>query len=253
MSQLVLAARVFAAFMQRLALILFALLAIGLLAATGLAVAGLWPWIDLTVGWNGSPIANAGMYVQIGVTVFALTLCFFLPSNLRIMKLETSHRQFNVDVDDITRAYQAAHHADRQGVFTLSDAFESTRDRLAFLRDHPDLSALEPELLELAAKMSHISRDLAQAYSDERVARARDVLKQRQFEIEQFNERLDQAKAIHSEFSTWINRLELEENVARAKLEELLDEMERLLPELNDEAAAPFTGATVTQLPKRAE
>ena len=237
--------------MQRVALILFALLAVALVSATVLAAAGYLPWIELAVTWGDASIPNAGMYVQIGLTVFAITLCFFLPSNARILQLETSHRQFSVGVDDITRAYHAAHHADRSGAFTLVDAFESTRDRLAFLRDHPDLGMLEPELLELAAKMSHISRDVAEAYSDDKVARARSFLQERQFEIERFNERLEQARAIHTEFSTWINRLELEENVARAHLERLLDEMERLLPELTQ--APADTGNVVTQLPMRAE
>ena len=245
------AGRLVAAVMQRIALILFALLAVALVSATVLAAAGYLPWIELAVTWGDASIPNAGMYVQIGLTVFAITLCFFLPSNARILQLETSHRQFSVGVDDITRAYHAAHHADRSGAFTLVDAFESTRDRLAFLRDHPDLGMLEPELLELAAKMSHISRDVAEAYSDDKVARARSFLQERQFEIERFNERLEQARAIHTEFSTWINRLELEENVARAHLERLLDEMERLLPELTQ--APADTGNVVTQLPMRAE
>ncbi|WP_299768519.1 DNA repair protein [uncultured Tateyamaria sp.] len=249
MKQVIFAAQVLAATMQRLALFLFAALALGLIVTTGMAAAGFWPWIDLSVTWNGAPVDQAGMIAQIGLTVLAVALCFFLPTNMRIMQLENSHRQFSVGVDDITRAYHAAHHADRSGTFGLSDAFESTQDRLAFLRDHPDLSMLEPELLELAAKMSHISRDLAQAYSDTKVERARSFLQQRQFEIEQFNDRLEQAKAIHGEFSTWINRLELEENVARAHLERLLDEMERLLPELNQ----PATPSKVTQLPLRAE
>lgn len=232
--------------MQRFALFLFAGLAICLTVASVLSALGIWPWIEVAVTWNGTNISMAGMYVQLGLTVFAITLCFFLPSNARILQLETSHRQFSVGVDDITRAYHAAHHADRASTFGLSDAFESTRDRLAYLREHPDLGMLEPELLELAAKMSHISRDLAQAYADDKVERARAFLQQRQFEIEQFNDRLDQAKAIHGEFSTWINRLELEENVARAHLEQLLDEMERLLPELSQ----PSTPAKVTQLPQ---
>ncbi|WP_299042445.1 DNA repair protein [uncultured Tateyamaria sp.] len=249
MNHIVFAARVFAATMRRLALFLFAGLALLLVGATGMATAGLWPWIDVPIMWDGTHVVQAGMFAQIGLTIFAVALCFFLPTNIRIMQLETSHRQFNVGVDDITRAYHAAHHGDRDGAFTLGDAFESTRDRLAFLRDHPDLGMLEPELLELAAKMSHISRDLAEAYSTDKVERARSFLQQRQFEIEQFNDRLEQAKAIHGEFSTWINRLDLEENVARAQLERLLDEMERLLPELNQ----PAQPAKVTQLPMRVE
>ena len=237
--------------MQRVALVLFALLALALVTATALSAIGYLPWAELALSWNGTPVSNAGMYAQIGLAVFALTLCFFLPSNARLMRLEHSHRQFGINVDDITRAYHAAHHADRSGAFSLSDAFESTRDRLAFLRDHPDLGMLEPELLELAAKMSHISRDIAEAYSDDKVARARSFLQERQFEIERFHDRLEQARAIHDEFSTWINRLELEENVARAHLERLLDEMERLLPELNQPLTT--TSSVVTQLPMRAE
>lgn len=253
MPNIVYSARVILAFLQRLSLILFAALALALVAATGLATAGVLPWIELNLLWNGAPLPLAGVYVQIGLTIFALTLCVFLPSNLRIMKLETSHRKFEISVDDITHAYHAAHAADRDTTFRSADAFENMKDRLTYLRDHPDLGMLEPELLELAAKMSHISRDLAQAYSTTRVERARSFLEQRQFEVDQFNDRLDQAKAIHGEFATWINRLELEENVARSKLSQLLDEMERLLPELNTDTPVPANMATITQLPARAE
>lgn len=252
MSKVLFTAEVLLAILQRVSILLFAALAVTLLVATGLAVAGVWPWIQLQVSWNGTGVAQAGMYAQIGLTVFALTLCFFLPSNRRILQLENSHRRFDVSIDDVTRAYHAAHTADRDTVFRSGDAFETMRDRLKFLSDHPDLGALEPELLELAAKMSHVSRDLAEAYSKPRVDRARAFLEQRQFEVEQFEERLTQARAIHGEFATWINRLELEESVARAKLEDLLDEMERLLPELNTDPAERSV-ATVTQLPKRVD
>ena len=51
---------------------------------------------------------------------------------------------------------------------------------------HPDLGALEPEILELAAQMSRISQDLAETYSDEKVDRARTFLQQRQQEIDTF-------------------------------------------------------------------
>jgi len=186
------------------------------------------------------------------LTVFAVTLCFFLPANRRIIQLETSHRTFNVAMDDVTNAYIEAHAADRQDVFGLPDQFDSMKDRLAFLKDHPDLGDLEPELLELAAKMSFASRELAERYSDTRVARARSFLLQRQQELERFNDRIEHAKAINSEFTTWIKRLDLEENVAAAKMERLLDEIERVLPELNS-LPHPKGNTTVTKLPKRVE
>jgi len=56
------------------------------------------------------------------------------------------------------------------------------------------LSTLEPALLEVAAQMSHISRELATVYADEKIERARNFLKERQEEVNLFNSRLDQAK-----------------------------------------------------------
>lgn len=239
-------------FIQRLAMLAFLLLAIGLTIATGLALMGLWPWPELILFWNDTQILGAGMYLQIVLTVFAITLCFFLPSNQRILRLETSHRRFNVAMDDVTRAYVAAHTADRGGAFELADEFDQMRARLGFLRNHPDLGDLEPELLELAAQMSFESRDLAERYSDNRVKRARGFLEQRQQELQKFNDRLEQAKAINAEFKLWINRVDLEESVAAAQMERLLEELERILPELNQPSPAAPAGK-VMMLPKRAE
>lgn len=251
-----LAAQIFVALMQRAALVLFGVLAAALIGFTLLATFGVVPWVTLPLEWNGAAIPDAGIYAQVGLTIFALALCFFLPTNWRMMRLENSHRSFEIGVDDITRAYHAAHAADREGVFKSMDAFENTRDRLMYMRDHPDLDKLEPEILELAAKMSHISRDLAQAYSEERIQRARSFLKERQFEIDRFNERLAHAKAVQSEFANWITRMELDENVARTQMERLLDELETMLPEFNAPKPAMKTlpdTSKVTQLPKRAE
>ena len=36
------------------------------------------------------PVENAWTYAQIGLTVLALGLCFFLPSNRPIMRLENT-------------------------------------------------------------------------------------------------------------------------------------------------------------------
>merc|ERR1712173_435973 len=106
------------------------------------------------------PVENAGMYAQLALTVLAVGLCFFLPTNRRVMQLETSHRQFNVGMQDVARAYAAVHAADRAETFQMSSEFDSVRERLAYLRDHPDLATLEPAVLEMAAQMSHVARDL---------------------------------------------------------------------------------------------
>jgi len=165
------------------------------------------------------------------------------------------------------RAYGAVHAADRGRTFQLSSEFDAVRERLAYLRDHPDLSTLEPALLEAAAQMSHISRELAEVYADDKIARARDFLKQRQQEVSLFNSRLDQAKAISTEMKHWLHEVEMEESVAAAQLARLTEEMNEILPQLGRETVLHFEAApraaaqldstaldnSVYELPKAAE
>ncbi|SPH21678.1 hypothetical protein ASD8599_02430 [Ascidiaceihabitans donghaensis] len=237
--------------MQRIALACFAFTALALVTVTGLAVFGLLPWLEVNAIWNGEFVDNAGMYVQIIATVLAVALCFFLPSNRRIMTLENSHRQFAIGMQDVARAYGAVHAADRGDVFRISSEFDAIKERLAYLRDHPDLSSLEPEVLEIAAQMSHISKELAEVYSDDRVSRARAFLKERQFEVQQFNTRLAEAKAVSTELKHWLHEIELEESVAAAQLDRLRDELRGALPELGLETIVR-TDNTVVELPPKA-
>ena len=127
------------------------------------------------------------------------------------------------------------------------------RERLAYLRDHPDLSSLEPALLEVAAQMSHISKELAEVYSDERVNRARSFLEQRQYEVDQFNSRLDHAKSVSAEFRHWLTNVELEEAVAAAQLDRLRAEMREVLPELGLETIVATDNTVTKMVPKAAE
>jgi len=208
----------------------------GALGLVGYAVAcafGAMPWLSMPLQFGEYTFADAGMWVQLGLTGLAAALCFFLPSNARIMSLETSHRAFHVTMQDVTRAYATAHAADRAGLFRMKSEFDSVRERMAFLRDHPDLTELEPSVLEIASQMSHISRELAGVYSDARVARARDFLIQRQQEIEIFNERIEDAKAVATEMRGWLARVEIDESVAQSQLCRLVDELAEILPELD--------------------
>ena len=227
--------------MQRLALLFFAACAAALTTASIMAALGYWSWIDAPLSYAGEPVENAGMYLQLFATVLAAGICFFLPANARIMQLENSHRRFTVSMDDVARAYGAVHAADRGRTFQLSSEFDAVRERLAYLRDHPDLSTLEPALLETAAQMSYISRELAEVYSDEKISRARDFLKQRQEEISIFNSRLDQAKAISTEMKHWLHEVDLEESVASAQLARLSEEMNEILPHLGRETTLRVT------------
>ncbi|MFT5799333.1 MAG: glycine cleavage system regulatory protein [Candidatus Azotimanducaceae bacterium] len=107
-------------------------------------------------------------------------------------------------------------------------------------------------MLEVAAQMSHISKELAEVYSDDRITRARGFLEQRQFELQQFNSRLDQAKGVSTDMKHWLHEIELEESVAAAQLDRLRDELKDVLPELGLETVVR-TDNTVIELPKAAE
>ena len=72
----------------------------------------------------------AGTVAQSAVSVLLVGLCFFLPSHQRITKLETSHRSFQIGMEDVAKAYAIAHAQDRSGVFKLSGEFDAVRERL---------------------------------------------------------------------------------------------------------------------------
>lgn len=226
----------------RLTLFLVCLAAIFGVVSTGLAALGIWPWLSLQAGIGAELHPQAGMYAQVGLTCLAVALVFYLPAHTRIMALENAHRDFSLHMDDVTRAYYAAHAADRAGSFKVASEFDAVKDRLAFLRDHPELGDLEPEVLELAAQMSQVSQDLATIYSDEKVDRARTFLKQRQQEVEQFNTRLDDAKIIMHELRQWTRDVEIEESMARSQLARLREELFELLPELSAQLQTPPDG-----------
>ncbi|MBU2963672.1 DNA repair protein [Citreicella sp. C3M06] len=228
--------------MQRLAFVLIIALGVGLSAYCLSAAFELVPWLVLPLQFGETVYVNAGKWLQLTLAALAFGLMFFLPSNRRIMALETSHRKFHMTMRDVAKAYAAAHRADREGVFTLSSEFDSVRERIAFLRDHPDLGDLEPSVLEVAAQMSHVSRELAQTYSDSNLARARDFLTARQQEIDDFNDRLAEAKAVATEIRQWHMQVSLEEDIGAAQLARLREELVEILPEILPEAA-PTTAA----------
>ncbi len=206
-----------------------AVLSVGL---TLLSAMGVLPWLSLSAGIGDTVSPLAGPIAQIALTCLILMLAFYLPANARIMALERSHRNFAINMNDVANAYHAAHSADREGYFTLSSEFDAVKERLAFMREHPDLEDLEPDVLELAAQMSQISRELARVYSDDKVTRAKGFLQQRQEELERFNKRLGDAKIVLQEMRQWHHEIEIEESVARSQLDRIRDEMFELLPEL---------------------
>ena len=192
------------------------------------AAIGFAPWLRLDVGLGGASI-DAGLAVQLALSLLLLGLCFFIPMNDRVMRLENSHRTFRVTMWDVAQAYQMAHAADRDGCFRLKSEFDSVRERIEHLRRHPDLGKLEPEVLEMAAQMSHESRELAETYSTERVERAQQFLRQRQEEADQMAERVRAAFATCREIKGWLERVEIDEDRARSELGRFREELEPLL------------------------
>jgi len=203
------------------------------MAALSLGAAfGMLPWLEITASINGADIANAGMIAQLGFSFFCLALLFFLPTNTRIMQLEKSHRNFHVSMQDIANAYAISHEGDRAGLFKIGSEFDSVRERIAHLRDHPDLATLEPSVLEVAAQMSHEARDLAEVYSNERVERAKTFLKQRQQEVDTFQENLRIANQTTGELKNWLLQVETEEGLIERQLDTLQADLFEILPEL---------------------
>jgi hypothetical protein len=204
--------------------------ALAALTATLLAAAGVLPWLTLMGQYGTTFLPQAGIWVQVGVTVLLCLLAFFLPSNARILALENSHRSFQVSMEDVARAYFLCHTADRRGVFTMSSEFDAIRERLAFLREHPDLGQLEAGVLTLAAQMSQQARHLADVYSDDKVARAKDFLAQRQKEAEDQQARIVEALHICRQIRRWADQVEIEESVVASQLQQLDEQLQRALP-----------------------
>lgn len=239
--------------LQRLAVAIFAVAALAMTVLTAMAAFGAAPWLEFSVTIGGTVYPQAGMVAQIGLTVLAVLLCFYLPGNARIMRLENSHRRFEVGMQDVARAYAIAHAADRESLFHLTSEFDAVRERLGYLREHPELESLEPALLEMAAQMSHISRELAETYADDKVARARDFLRQRQEEVAVFNDRLEKAKQVTTEMKHWLHEVDLEESVAASQLLRLQNELREILPEIGTEDMLRADGTVVDLTKKAAE
>jgi hypothetical protein len=203
-----------------------------LAATTAASALGALPWPELSLRWGAQYIPEAGIYAQLGLTGLMVMLCFFLPANTRMSRLERSHRSFQISMEDVRHAYEVVHNADRRSVFSLSSEFDAMRKRLDYLRKHPDLSHLEPELLEIAAQMSHNSRDLARVYSVERVTRAKTFLAQRQEEVTQMEERLKLARSTCEELRSWLADIEAGERNNSNGLRALEHDLRDILPVL---------------------
>lgn len=242
---------------QIIAMLFFSGLAAALFMATIAAAFGVLPWLSVPIAFSDGTVLAAGPGLQIGLVALAILLCAYMPSNMRMLQLENSHRSFNMRMEDVANAFWAAHEADRSGVFRMKSEFDAVKERMIFLREHPDLGHLEPDILETAAKMSRLSEDLAERYSDEAVARATDFLAQREIEAEQMQARIEAAQAATTELKRWTDRVEVEEAVARSQMGRLREELDSVLQALGLEvmetraSTEPPKGVIPLPRPKR--
>lgn len=241
-------------FLQRVALLAVVLFSVVAIGATLAAALGLAPWLSFTASYGETQVPYAGMVTQIFLAALAVCLCFYLPTNRRILELEKSHRDFHISMEDVARAYAIAHKADREELFSMSSEFDAVRERILFMREHPDLGSLEPAVLEVAAQMGREARELAEIYSDEKVNRARTFLKQRQEEIEAYRERLTLAQQTVKDLKRWTQQVHVEDSVVQAQMNRLEADLAELLPLLGYEMAEgdPIEPENVVALPKAA-
>lgn len=207
--------------MQQICTFCLVLAAFGLTGVTVAAMLGALPWPDLPVAIGGADVVNGGMIAQLGVTVLLLLLIGFLPTNARVRRLELTNRDFQLSMNDVAQAYSIVHAADREGTFQLSREFDSMRERIDWMRNHPDLAGMEHDILQVAAQMSVESRDIADVYSTEKVDRARSFLRQRQQEVEDYRQKISMAQATVQEIKRWMQAVSVEEGLAEKQLERL--------------------------------
>ena len=210
---------------QLIAMALITLTATGLLGTAALSAAGVLPWIAFEMRYGDQALPWAGPALQIGLGILLLLLLAFLPSARRVLRLEASHRNFDVSMDDVIRAYRLAHNEDRAGAFALRGEFDSIRDRYNFLRDHPDLAEIDAELLTIAAQMSQQSRDLAEVYSEEKVERVNAALSARKQDSAALQETIQTAHAHFRDIRHRLDDVEMDEAMVASQLSMLREEM----------------------------
>ena len=207
------------------AMILIGGMAVGAVLATSLSVAGVLPWPEIVLSYAGQPVPWFGMAAQIGLTVLLVLLSLYLPSSRRVLRLEASHRRFEIDMDDITRAYRAAHWADRKEMFDMQREFDAVRERYQHLKSQPELAEMDAELLTIAAQMSEQTRDLASVYSDAKVTRVRDQLVQRRADAQTLETQIQKAHANLRDLKRMMQDVNVEEDKVASQLRTLQDEI----------------------------
>ena len=209
---------VFSQFAQATGLVVVIVFAIASVLTTALSAFGILPWLSLSMGFGETPWPYAGMALQIGLSVLLLSLLAILPASFRVMQLEYAHRRFEIDMDDITRAYRAAHMADRAETFEMQREFDAVRERYRFLKEQPSFDEMDDLLLTIAAQMSEQSREMADRFSDTRLQRLREQLRHRRQEVDALLDRSTTLRQKASKLKTVSDDIQDDEARAIANL-----------------------------------
>ncbi len=234
--------------LQAASMVLMTCLVLALGVTLTLSLTGLIPSLSVTLYFSNGTAYAAGLLVHGIAFLTGLLLLCYMPANWRMRRLEAGHRSFRIGMEDITRAYEVAHAADRADAFTMPSEYDAVRERLGYLAHHPDLGNLEPEILEVAAQMSRISENLAETYSDAAIARARTFLKSRQDEVTRMEERIELAFERTREIRQLNERVSLDEDVSLSRLQQLKSELDELLPEIGLAPDEPDPQSGIVQL-----
>ena len=118
--------------LNQVSMFFVAFAALASIAYTLLSALGVYPWLALSSSLGQVSGANTDMYAQIALTVIMVMVASFLPTASRMSLLENSHRRFQLNMEDVAKAYYYCHAADRSGVFEMSSEFDSVRERLVY-------------------------------------------------------------------------------------------------------------------------
>jgi hypothetical protein len=164
--------------------------------------------------------------------LFAAIQLTFVPSAWRVLRLERSHREFRTGMNDIEEAYYRSHSADRAGTYRLTREFDAVMERARHLQSLPDLHGMEPDILILAAQMSYMSRDIAAAFNDEKVAAAKEFISKRLTEAEQFETQIEAFKRTIESIRADASKIHTLETDAGAMLEKLVADWTQMQQQL---------------------
>jgi hypothetical protein len=188
-----------------------------------------WPAVNVML--TDGTVHNASVYMGAILSLIGIVICALVPGSKRVLKLEQTHRDFHVAMNDVENAYKCAHVEDSKGAFKLPGEFEGVRERFEFLKSQSDLQDLEPEILLLAAQMSYQTRAVAKTFNTESVARAEDFLKQRRYELERGEAQIALALTVLGRVKSEAKALALDEQVQDSQISRIVAEIaEELAP-----------------------